>query len=101
MKTSISRLQIILIIAVCLSAIIMIVSIIFDHSLHIFRYAGYFTQILLGILCLSMSYRETSKSLQINEKVAQYKQPVRRLGIVLILLAVLSFCIFDLHTLLF
>ncbi len=44
MKTSISRLQIILIIAVCLSAIIMIVSIIFDHSLHIFRYAGYFTQ---------------------------------------------------------
>lgn len=101
MKASINRLQIPLFIVTCLSGIIVIVSIAFDHSLHVFRYAGYCMFILLGLLCLNMSYKDTGSNLQTNENIARYKQPLRSLGIIFILAAVLFFCIHDLPSLLF
>ena len=101
MKASMNCLQLILFIAICLAGMIMIVSIAFDHSMHIFRYTGYFMLILFGLLCLDMSGRDTSKNPQTNESIAPYKQSLRRLGIVLLLSAVLSFCIFVLRSLLF
>ena len=83
-----------------LIAIVMVVSIAFDKSLHVFRYCGYLLLMILGISSIYIGRTNITETHVEGEKITWLESPLIRTGLILIFLAILSFCIFDLRSIL-
>jgi hypothetical protein len=78
--------------------IFMVVSIAFDHSLRTFRYAGDVVLLLMAIACFSTASVELQKLRQKGNDLPWYHHPLVRTGILFLVIALFSFCMFDLRT---
>lgn len=82
-------------------AILTVVSIPFDPSLHAFRYLGDTLLVLMGLYSLYLGFTDRQKEKREGERVIWYKHPLVILGLLFLLAALFSICQFDLRSLIF
>ena len=80
-------------------AILTVVSIPFDPSLHAFRYLGNTLLILMGLYSLYLGFTDRQKTGEEGQRVVWYKRPLVILGLLFLLAAVLAIYQFDLRSL--
>ncbi len=92
------RRQLLLFLIAFLAGVVVVVSIIFDGSLHTYRYLGNAALSIVAILFIVVGFLEIRKARQRGQSLSWYQQPFIYFGIVLCVIVISSLVnIFLLH----